>query len=512
MELLERCKKGDKEAFGQLYTTYSKRMIRVIRHYIPDFDTAQDILHDGFLIVFSSINQLRNAEKLEYWMGAIMKNLALQYLKEHDIIYLRADDYDAPDIPEFEESITMEELDIMINQLPMGYRKVFKLAVLENKSHKEIAKLLGISEQTSGSQLFHARDLLRKMILNFKIKKGLTALAIIIAIGIFLWNNYNNKTGRHTIAHRTTQKRTERINYKKKKEEQTEGLIKLTELQNCESSAQLSGICVEEEKSPHLSTKMEIIISETETENVLNTNPVIHDIIPTPNNNESYAFTHDINNFTPIKTNKHNFNISIGGSVMGRFITSNSHLSPGDNPIWSGSNDKVIEKTENDLPITFGLNVSKKIYNCWSVESGLQYTLLRTKRIQTTIGYEESKIENQQNIAAHDLGVPLKLRFKFLSFDKFSLSTNIGGMVEFPLRGNVIERFENGKIQVHKYSLPIQWSVNGGIGIEYHLTPKIGIYTEPTINYYFETPSIYPTIRQENPLEISIPIGIRFTW
>ena len=145
MELLERCKKGDKEALGLLYTTYSKRMMCVICHYIPDLNAARDILHDGFLIIFSRINQLRDAEKLEYWMGTIMKNLALQYLKEQDFIQLLTGDYDALDIPEFEESITIEELEIMINRLPMGYRKVFKLAVLENKSHKEIANLLGIS-------------------------------------------------------------------------------------------------------------------------------------------------------------------------------------------------------------------------------------------------------------------------------------------------------------------------------------------------------------------------------
>lgn len=81
MELLERCKKGDKEALGLLYTTYSKRMMCVICHYIPDLNAARDILHDGFLIIFSRINQLQDAEKLEYWMGTIMKNLALQYLK-----------------------------------------------------------------------------------------------------------------------------------------------------------------------------------------------------------------------------------------------------------------------------------------------------------------------------------------------------------------------------------------------------------------------------------------------
>ena len=107
IELLERCKKGDKEALGLLYTTYSRRMMRVICHYVPDLDTAQDILHDGFLIIFSRINQLRNAEKLEYWMGTIMKNLALRYLQEQDFVQLLTEDYDTPDIPDFAASLTI---------------------------------------------------------------------------------------------------------------------------------------------------------------------------------------------------------------------------------------------------------------------------------------------------------------------------------------------------------------------------------------------------------------------
>lgn len=69
MELLERCKKGDKEALGLLYTTYSKRMMCVICHYIPDLNAARDILHDGFLIIFSRINQLRDAKSWSIGWG-----------------------------------------------------------------------------------------------------------------------------------------------------------------------------------------------------------------------------------------------------------------------------------------------------------------------------------------------------------------------------------------------------------------------------------------------------------
>lgn len=509
IELLKRCKKGDKEALGLLYTTYSRRMMRVICHYIPDLDAAQDILHDGFLIIFSRINQLRNAEKLEYWMGTIMKNLALQYLKEQDFIQLLTEEYDTPDIPDFEESITIEEMEIMINRLPVGYQKVFRLAVLENKTHKEIAKLLGISAQTSGSQLFHARNMLREMIVKYKTEKGMAILAIIIIAMIFQHNQNDHKV--QTISE-PTKLRTEKNKDIENKVEQNEESIRQIALQNSMNTALLLEICVEKADSLNLSTKAENLLAETKTDNGADANTAKHDICSNPNKMESSARAHHSNDLPITKRNNRNFSLSVGGSVIGALNTENAYLKPSDNPIWAGSNDKVIEESEHDLPITFALNISKTLSNDWSIESGLQYTLLRTKRTQTTISDEHSVSVNRQNIKAHYLGVPLKLRFKILSFDKFSLSSGIGGMVEFPLRGKVNERIDDGEMQEHNYALPMQWSVYGGIGIEYHFTPNIGIYAEPSINYYFKSRSSYPTIRQDKPFEFSLPVGLRFTW
>lgn len=509
IELLKRCKKGDKEALGLLYTTYSRRMMRVICYYISDLDAAQDILHDGFLIIFSRINQLRNAEKLEYWMGTIMKNLALQYLKEQDFIQLLPEEYDTPDIPGLEESITIEEMEIMINRLPVGYQKVFRLAVLENKTHKEIAKLLGISAQTSGSQLFHARIMLREMIVKYKIKKGMAILAIIIIAMIFQHNQNDHKV--LTISE-PTKLRTEKNKDIENKVEQNEESIKQIALQSSMNTALLSEICVEKEDSLNLSIKSENLLAETKTDNGVDADTAKHDIYSNPNKMESSVRAHHSNELPITKRKNRNFSVSVGGTVIGSLNTENSYLKPSDNPIWAGSNDKVIEESEHDLPITFALNISRTLSNHWSIESGLQYTLLRTKRTQTTISDEHSVFVNRQNIKAHYLGVPLKLRFKILSIDKFSLSSGIGGMVEFPLRGKVNERIDDGKMQEHNYSLPMQWSVYGGIGIEYHFTPNICIYAEPSINYYFKSRSSYPTIRQDKSFEFSLPVGLRYTW
>jgi putative RNA polymerase ECF-type sigma factor len=397
----------------------------------------------------------------------------------------------------------------MINRLPVGYQKVFRLAVLENKTHKEIAKLLGISAQTSGSQLFHARNMLREMIVKYKTEKGMAILAIIIIAMIFQHNQNDHKV--QTISE-PTKLRTEKNKDIENKVEQNEESIRQIALQNSMNTALLSEICVEKADSLNLSTKAENLLAETKTDNGADANTAKHDICSNPNKMESSARAHHSNDLPITKRNNRNFSLSVGGSVIGALNTENAYLKPSDNPIWAGSNDKVIEESEHDLPITFALNISKTLSNDWSIESGLQYTLLRTKRTQTTISDEHSVSVNRQNIKAHYLGVPLKLRFKILSFDKFSLSSGIGGMVEFPLRGKVNERIDDGEMQEHNYALPMQWSVYGGIGIEYHFTPNIGIYAEPSINYYFKSRSSYPTIRQDKPFEFSLPVGLRFTW
>ena len=100
-ELVDLCKKGNEQALSLLYKTYSKKMMGICLHYIPDKQIAQDLLHDGFIVIFTSIKTLRTPEKLESWMGIIMKNISLRYLNQkstNSAIPLS-------DIPENEEPI-----------------------------------------------------------------------------------------------------------------------------------------------------------------------------------------------------------------------------------------------------------------------------------------------------------------------------------------------------------------------------------------------------------------------
>ncbi len=161
----------------------------VIRRYITDPEDAEDILHDGFIVAFTRISTLRDPDRLEYWLATIMKNLSLQYLQQQDVAEILHDIpemEDTDDVPPIEEIIGMDVLEQLIGRLPDGYQKVFRLTVLENKTHKEIGKMLGIAPHTSSSQLYHAKVMLRGMIRDYKPQAGLVCLLLLGGAALWL--------------------------------------------------------------------------------------------------------------------------------------------------------------------------------------------------------------------------------------------------------------------------------------------------------------------------------------
>lgn len=82
--IVEACKSGNRNAFGLVYKRYYKKLLAISLYYVSDENIAKDILHDGFIIIMSSIQSLHSADKLESWMCIIIKNLSIRYLKENN--------------------------------------------------------------------------------------------------------------------------------------------------------------------------------------------------------------------------------------------------------------------------------------------------------------------------------------------------------------------------------------------------------------------------------------------
>ncbi len=163
-ELAERCKLGDRLAYKELYEHYAGRMLGVCLRYAGDRETAEDLLHDGFLKVFDSFDKFtwRGEGSLRAWMERVMVNTVLQHLRKNDVLN---NAFTLDNMPATYEEPEASDIDVIpqrvlmqfISELPTGYRTVFNLYVFEGKSHKEIATLLGINEKSSASQLTRAK-------------------------------------------------------------------------------------------------------------------------------------------------------------------------------------------------------------------------------------------------------------------------------------------------------------------------------------------------------------------
>ncbi|MDE7374422.1 MAG: porin family protein, partial [Odoribacter sp.] len=177
---------------------------------------------------------------------------------------------------------------------------------------------------------------------------------------------------------------------------------------------------------------------------------------------------------------------------------------PSDDPILANPGDIVEEKVMHALPLTFSIHISKTISEHCRLECGLQYSLLKSKILRTTRNGNKVVSASTEQIKSNYIGIPLNIRYKFLSLDRVSFYSGMGGCVHVPLKG---------KLKTNKpCTPPVQWSVNGNLGVEYHLSPHIGFFAEPSINHYFKSKTEYPIIWQDKPFEFAVPIGVRFTW
>jgi len=178
-KLIRDCIRGKKKALDRLYESQSSSLLALCMRYSSDSQEAQDILQEGFIKIFFNVKKFRKIEggSFEGWMKRIMVNTALNHIRkknaqrntiDFDVVEERLGDQ----VDEVEEDtdvyVTEEEILGMIQELPQGYRSVFNMFVFEKYSHREIAELHGISENTSKTQLLKARKYLQKKITALK--------------------------------------------------------------------------------------------------------------------------------------------------------------------------------------------------------------------------------------------------------------------------------------------------------------------------------------------------------
>jgi RNA polymerase sigma-70 factor (ECF subfamily) len=168
-ELIQKCKKNDTQAQGELYKLFSSKLFALSLKYSTNYAEAEDNLQDAFVIILNKISQYKNKGSFEGWLKRITINTALQRYRTKGVFNIINEEIaDDVEIEIEDDSVPLDFLLQIIQELPNRYRLVFNLYVLDDYSHKEIAEMLEITQGTSKSNLARARESLKKKIINYK--------------------------------------------------------------------------------------------------------------------------------------------------------------------------------------------------------------------------------------------------------------------------------------------------------------------------------------------------------
>lgn len=166
MEVVEGCLKGKESAMKKFYEHFQGFALSVCMSYCENRDDALEIMNDGFLKVFKSLEKVENIDRIKPWLRRIMINVAIDHFRKN----IKNQTTQLPENiiePNFGETsvyakLSSEDIMLAVQSLPTNYRLVFNLYAIEGYSHKEIGEMLKMAESTSRANLSLANGLLRE--------------------------------------------------------------------------------------------------------------------------------------------------------------------------------------------------------------------------------------------------------------------------------------------------------------------------------------------------------------
>ena len=566
--LIKRCRQGDADALGELYKAYAKKMRGVCRRYVSDEQTINDVLHDAFVIIFTSFDKLRDDRKTEAWMMSITRNVASKY-KDHlkSLSFVPLEEAESLVVPEKEatvKGVQLEEVLKLIDKLPEGYGKVFRLSVFDGLSHKEIAAMLGIEPHSSSSQLARAKKMLRKMMQQYW---AATLLLLLVPITFYLFRKGSTavKEEKPVVA---KQKDTRKESQKESRmEDDGEHQSSPQEPMIVHVPTHRSTITAIDSLASQIAQAIDSTTADTLFNMVAqeqpNTDTIPNDTSKTVRELEIPHY--DIADFLPQKPatgtrlqqkwsvdlayvgglGEQNYNRPYGftetpmiattgeppspvtfenwsdyaaflaetpdaGSSQSRSVIMNIALNNAGDAAGTGT-DKIVRKSHHYMPVNISLALKYRLNNRFALETGLSYSRLKS---EFEMGSNGNTITEQQTV--HYIGIPVKGTYNIYSRKAWSLYGSLGVTTEIPLYSplntsyylhGILESTDRTTIRA-----PWQWSVGTGLGLQYNFTPNIGLFAEPSLQYYIPTGTQIETYHTEHPFNVSLPIGIRFTW
>lgn len=568
--LVEKAKQGDADAFSTLYQMYYPKMkgicINILRE---DKAVVDDLVQDAFILALVSLKDLKNTHRFSKWLTSITTNLVLKYQekgKRYDFISLSEIEDEFSSILEDDntsrQSISYEEIMSAIDSLPEGYKKIFNMSVLDGLSHQEISELLDIAPHSSSSQLSRAKAMLRNIL---SPRTMLIIVLALIVIPVYRYFTAKKKlVSENDVNIVRTRKSNEDITPIQKKPNvsvsRTQNAVLCSNHRSVQQGKNIV-ITVGDSIKTGQNVILEISDSLQENQYVLADNKrdsiIKKDSVYTPIPNEERWIADDTRTHkkskwqllaagslgTTLAQNVYKIitssNNNIGSSQPSgpdqpttpdqpsekSFTTWEEYaeylhrLTPTDPTaenvammdIADNNKGKIEEYEHHDKPITLGLAVNKNIGKHWSLETGLQYSYLKS---YFTLGTGNYRVDKEQKL--HYIGIPIKLSYQFMAYKRLSAYGSAGASIQIPLSGKTYADYviggKSGYTTDWKTIPSIQWTVNTNIGIQYQFAPKLTLFVEPTLNWYIPNGSEVKNTWTERPFTLTVPFGIRLSW
>lgn len=501
-QIAERCKQGDREAFARLYTAMRQPLRAVCLSYVHDEAVADDLLHDAFLLIFFQIGKLKDCARAEAWMTTLTHRVSLLYLRRQrqhrqESLSLCAATSLQPLTVEnsAEPALAVQEILAVVDSLPEGYRQVFRLSVLEGMSHQEIAALLHIEPHSSSSQLARAKRILKQIITKYWV----VPLLILIPATLWLLRPKGTVPGACPPS-----------------AGDSPSVVAKADTASSAGSKQPNSQTTRQSSAPlERKARRDSEITETGIKSQGTDTPL-------PSGEEAGAVT-------PSQTNT-----PAGEGCAEAEIPINSPAGGGDNRKWtidlaynlqptifnnqsSGqlpyadaeTNPLVSDSvSRHHLPLNVALSVGYRLNRHWQLGTGLNYT-----RLTSDFCSGNSYVSLQQHQTVQYLGIPVSVTYHAPLTSRLSLLTSAATTLHLPLSSTLESHYllPDGTIAeptAQDLRPGLQWSVGLGLGLQYELTPHVGLFVQPSLEHYWQNNSGISTWNTEHPFVLSVPFGI----
>ena len=549
-ELIRRCKEGDRGAWGALYRTYSGKMFRVCLRIVGDEAQARDVLHDGFIVVFTSLGALREPRHVEAWMSRIMTNLALKAVESRngcvpmdnvEADTLCVDDDCADGVVPFDDIMEM------IDRLPDGYRRVFRLAVIDGLPHGEIARMLDIEPRSSSSQLARAKRALRCMVAEYRVRMGAVVVLLAVALALHL---LDGQVGRRSAFVRqgadytcptliTKAERRETVAERRAGgmpatavRRATAPLCDVADNARCgveatpgmPDVADMPGIgildgAVRLPDAPPL-RKVEVAVNDAGGSARLfeGGRKWLFGLGSVAGHGSGGMAARVLRMISGGVGSGTRVNIETW-EELAHYLTYDTGVGLTQEERYAllqiayNNNGRIVTRKDFESPLQIGLDFSKRLTERWSLDFGLRFTRhttnLLTGRADTT------GITERQRTCF--IGVPVSVSYRFLHNGRWNAYGTAGVALDIPFHGKSDVRFNLDNTVIYRserrLGLPgLQWSASAGVGVSYDMAPGLQLFFSPKLTWYVPNGGKTETQWSDKPLQVAFPFGFRIVF